>query len=445
MTSNLFNIFSTRELALIIWILLLFTVFLVWDKDRTHLREIVRNTFTPKLIIVYLSFIAYLSVTVFLLGKLYFWNISLLKDTIIWIIFSALGILFSLTKVKSASYFSQLIKGSISVTIIVESFVNLYTFSFLSEMILLPCVVFLVMLSSYSEVSAKKNKDHKKAYSCFNYLLASVGLIYLGFALYKTAIEFKTILWVDISKQLILPIILTISSIPYFWGLALYMKYENMFCATNTLFRNTSKIEKLKIKLYTLYYGNFSFRRIHRIWKRISLLAHEERTDYRKYIKQVAAPPTYKKSPIINKMSIQLFNDINACCKYLISLGIGELSEWNQLQYLDEFYCNNNYYHIQPYGLSNLLLSLQGEELHIHQLELSLTIHSTEERNEAISKFKDCVILIFRLLSLQVPESISDSIFRDKSCVYNNDSFSIEFTLEIIGKVELFVLVVRSN
>lgn len=444
--SNLFNIFSTRELASIIWIIVLLATLLIWSKGRFHLKEIAKSAFAPKLTITYLSFIAYVFVIVLLLWKCNFWNISLLKDTIIWFVFSALGVFFSLSKVRDASYFGQLIKGSVSATVIIEFFVNLYTFSLLAELIIFPCLAFLGILSAYSEISTETNKEHKKVSSCLNQLLGIIGLIYLGFALYKTILEFKTVPWVEVSKEFVLPVILTIFSIPYFWLLALYMKYETMFIANNVIFKNKSKIERLKIKIYVLYYGHFSFKRVHRIWKKMGFLAYEEEgTDYRKYIKQVASSPAYKKAPVTNKMNIQLFNDIDTCCKSLSTLGIGELSEWNQLYGLDEFYCSNSYYCILPYGLSNLLLSLQGEELHIHQLELSLSVHSIEEREEAILKCRECVEKIFRLFTLQVPQYIFNSILKNESCNYNNSLFSLEFTVEIIGRVESFVLLIKSN
>lgn len=442
---NLCNIFSTRELALIIWIVIFIMVLLGWSKGRYHLKKIIESAFVPNLVVIYFSLIIYISTIVVLLWRFSFWNISLLKDTIFWFLFSALGVFFSLNKVKDVSYFGQLIKKSISVTVIIEFFVNLYAFNLWIELIIFPCLVFIVMLSTYSEISAETNKEHKKVNSCLNQLLGVIGLIYIGFALYKTIMEFKTVPWVDVSKQFILPVILTVSSVPYFWGLALYMKYESMFVANNRIFKDRSKIERLKIKLYVLYYGNFSFKSVYRIWKKIGFIAYEEGTDYRKYIKQVASSPAYKKAPITNKMSIQLFNDIDTCCKSLSSLGIGELSEWNQLQGLDEFYCSNSYYCIQPYGLSNLLLSLQGEELHIHELELSLSIHSLEEREKAIFKFRECVEIIFRLLSLQIPQYISNSILKNESFNCNNNIYSLKFTVEIIGQVESFVLLVKSN
>jgi hypothetical protein len=158
------------------------------------------------------------------------------------------------------------------------------------------------------------------------------------------------------------------------------MKYEMMFIANNKIFRDRTKIERLKIKFFVLYYGNFNFNRVHRIWKELSLLAFEENVNYREYVELIASAPAYKKEPITNKMKIALFNDIDTCCQLLATLGLGEFSEWNKLHSSDEFYCSPSYCKITPYGLSNLLLSLQGEELHIHKLELSLSIFIAQKR-----------------------------------------------------------------
>ncbi len=93
-------------------------------------------------------------------------------------------------------------------------------------------------------------KITKKTHSCLNKLLIIIGLVYLGFALYKTIIEFNTTNWNDVSQQFLLPLILTILFIPYYWGLTLYMNYEIMFVAINVIFRDKDKYEKCKIKFF---------------------------------------------------------------------------------------------------------------------------------------------------------------------------------------------------
>ncbi|MCE8921500.1 hypothetical protein [Bacteroides ovatus] len=441
----LFSIFSNRELALIVWLVILFLFLLAWNKGLYHFKKIIACVFATKLIGLYISLIIYISIIVIILWLLGFWNIGLLKDTIIWLIFSALGILFSLNKVKDATYFTNLIKSSVTIVVVVQFFINLYTFGFWVEFIMIPILAFVTMLSVYTEHNTKSNSDYKKVNSCLNTFFGITALVYIVFAVYETIIEFKTTNWIDVSKQFLLPIILTIVFIPFFWILALYMKYEVMFVSNNVIFRDKSKIKKLKIKLCMLYYGHFSFKRVHRIWNKMAFLAYEENTNYRKYIKEVAKPPLYKKSHIINKMRITPFNNIDECCKSLTSLQIGEFTEWKKLHGFDDFYCSTGYYSIKHYGLSNLLLSLQGEELYIHQLELSLSIHSIDERGDAILKFQESVLEILKLFSLEIPHNIYNSIIKNDSCKYSNEIFSLNIEKEIIGSIESVVLIIKSE
>ncbi|MDR2891197.1 MAG: hypothetical protein LBV18_06335 [Alistipes sp.] len=441
----LLDIFSTRELVLIIWLAVLFVAFLIWDKHRFHLKNIAKAAFAPGLVFSYLSLLIYASALVFILWRCGFWDISLLKDTIIWFLFTAIGVFFGLDKVRDGRYFWRLFKSTFASTVFVEFFANLYSFSLSVEILLFPCVFTLTILSVYSEHSAKTNEAHKKVNSCFNVLLGLIGLLYLGFSIYKTVIEFGSVLWVDVLTQFMLPIFLTILSIPCFWILALWMKYEMMFVANNVLFRDRNTIERLKIKFFILYYGHFSFNRVHRIWKKLALLAFEENVSCREYIKQVSSAPAYKKQPIVNKMRIGLFNDINACRQKLTSLGLGEFSEWDKLHGFDEFYCSPSYYKISPHGLSNLLLSLQGKEFHIHKLELTLSIYSSEKKDLAVQKFTECISSIFEILSLQLPSSFPNPISRGENYTYANDEYSVSLTFEINGQVESVNLLITSN
>ena len=443
--SYLFNALSTRELALFIWLIILLVILLSWNKGTYLFKKVIASVFASKLMVLYISLIVYTAIVFALLFLLGFLNVCLLKDAIVWMLFSALGILFSLNKAKDVSYFANLIKSSITVIVIVQFLINLHPFSLLVELITLPILTFLAILSVYAEYYAKNNKDYQKVHSCLNKLLGIVGLGYIGFALYETIIGFKTTHWSDVSKQFMLPVILTISFIPYFWGLALYMKYKMMFIANNVIFRDKSKNKRLKIKLYMLNYGHFSFKRIYQIWNKMAFLAYQDDANYRKYIKDIAQPPAYKKSPIINKMEIGLFNNIDDCCKTLTNLQLGEFSEWKKLDSFDEFYCSTGYYCTQQCGLSNLLLLLQGEEQHIHKLELSLSIHSVDERNDAMLKFQECVLGTLRLLSLNVPLNIYNSVLKNDTCNYANEIFSLSLVNEVIGNMESFVLVIKSE
>lgn len=235
------SFFSNRELALLIWLIIVLVYSLIKDKWRCYLKRIITSAFALKLVIVYITLIIYAFVIILLLYLTNIWEICLLKDTIIWLLFSALATAFTLINIKNFSYFTGLIKSNITVTAIVQFIINLYSFSLAIELIMLPIIVFTTALSAYSEYYTKNVQDYHKVHSCLNILLSIIGIVYLGFTFYKAIIGFDSINLIDISQQLMLPIILTILFIPYYWLLALYINYEKIFVAINVMFRHKNK------------------------------------------------------------------------------------------------------------------------------------------------------------------------------------------------------------
>lgn len=179
--SAILSVFSNMELAFLIWLIILLSYFLIKNKWRYHLKRIAISAFTLKLVAIYTTLVIYASIIVILLYLLNIWGIFLLKDTVIWLIFSALGTAFTLNRIKDFGYFTDLIKSNIAVTAIVQFMVNLYSFSLATELIALPVVVFITALSVYSEYYTENDKDYKKAHSYLNKLLIIIGLAYLGF------------------------------------------------------------------------------------------------------------------------------------------------------------------------------------------------------------------------------------------------------------------------
>lgn len=446
--SAIFKVLTTRELALIIWLILLLCAVLFQSKLRYHVKEILKTAFHPQLLPLYGTFLIYVMATVALLRVVGFWDSSLLKDTVFWLLFSAMnlffGISFNLDKIRDGRYFGGLIKDNLKSSISVEFLINLYSFRLWIELVMLPIMALLVMTNTYAELSSKRDDGYKKAHSCLNYLLGIIGLIYIGYAIYKTIGDPKAVFSVAVGKELLLPLLLMLLFIPYLYALALYFKFETMFIANNVLFKDKARADRLWIKFYTLFYGNFSFKRVHRIWRNLGVLAYENNVNYRAYIKRVASAPAYKKLAITNIMSIGLFNDIDACCKSLLSLGLGEFNEWNKPDGFDSFYCSTAYYIIVPEGYSNISLSLEGDEQHIHQLELSLSIIGSEEREVSILKFNEFVHGIFKRLSLQMAPHIHETISESKNFSFSNDIYSVELLCEANERMERFDLSLRS-
>ena len=124
--SAILSVFSNRELAFLIWLVILLVYFLIKNRWRCHLKRIIISAFTLKLVVIYTTLAIYASIIVILLYLLNIWGIFLLKDTVVWLIFSALGTAFTLNRLTDFGYFTHLIKSNIAFTSIVQFMINLY-------------------------------------------------------------------------------------------------------------------------------------------------------------------------------------------------------------------------------------------------------------------------------------------------------------------------------
>lgn len=78
--SAILSVFSNRELAFLIWLVILLVYFLIKNRWRCHLKRIIISAFTLKLVVIYTTLAIYASIIVILLYLLNIWGIFLLKD-----------------------------------------------------------------------------------------------------------------------------------------------------------------------------------------------------------------------------------------------------------------------------------------------------------------------------------------------------------------------------
>ena len=188
-------------------------------------------------------------VIVFILSYIGFWDVSLLKDTVLWVLFSGTVLFMNINKVENVDYFSKLIKDNIKIIAIWEFLFNLYTLSLVGELILVPIVFLFTVMEFFAEYSSKQEESLKKVVALYRNILGLIGLGMIDYAVYRTVTEYELLLSVSNIKSFLLPILLVILTLPYFYALALYMNYESFITVVRHLHRKEeSKISKGLIK-----------------------------------------------------------------------------------------------------------------------------------------------------------------------------------------------------
>ncbi|ADL68456.1 hypothetical protein Tthe_0920 [Thermoanaerobacterium thermosaccharolyticum DSM 571] len=225
------NIFSNRELAVGFWLFVLLLYALSKKDVRKSLLDVIRIFFSKKFIGWHISMLLYVSSIIFILFKIGFWEFRLLKDTIIWYISVAIvNSIKSIGEAKDMKYFENIIKDNVKIVIILEFIINLYNFSLICEIILIPVISFLYLFKMSFELKTKyQNENYKSIIKLLNIITAVIGIYILFYSTIKFLSDIKNIVFLDLFKDLILPSILSIMFVPYVYLFVLYSTYEKVF------------------------------------------------------------------------------------------------------------------------------------------------------------------------------------------------------------------------
>lgn len=443
--SGLFNIFSTREVALFIWFLILL-FFGCRSKDiRQSIKEVIKAFFVKQIILAFSSQLLYVLVIVFLLSQIGLWDMSLLKDTFLWILFSGIILFINIRKAENINYFSKVIKDNIKFVIIWEYLFIFYTFSLIWELVLMPIIFLISIMQVFIDNSPKEDREYDKVISLFNTILGLIGLCAISYVTYKTVTEFECLYTFANLKSFLLPILLTILTLPYFYGLALYMNYVSFIVSVKHCHKNENPSVIRGIIKATYKYANINLKTLKRIWKyQVSYNTSNETPD--EFIKKAARKPKYI---ISNRTKLRMFNDIQKVITNLSNIGIGELSEWHKSYAGDDSYLSmTNYYQFGTDEITIipnfLAIYLTGEETFIKQISLVLDIGYQQNKHEALMKFIEILELLFSNLSIIMPENLSESILANNKYHKQYDSHLVSLEYEKFERVEKFKLTITA-
>lgn len=248
------DFFSTRELAIIFWL----SLFLIYTLTKKNVRnssiKLIQAFFQHKIIVLLLLMIIYVEVQLFGLVKLGLWDTSLLKDTIYWPMLVGFPLLMKTNKIGSEKkYLKSIFKDSIKGIVILEFIANFYSFSLVAELILIPIMTIVGVSSIYT----KNEPKYRAVEKLFSNLTVIFGLVVLSYTAYRIYHGFGDFANLSTLKSFLLPILLTISFLPFLYLVALWSLYETM------LYRIGHRLEKKKDKRYLKWkmFGKFFFNR----------------------------------------------------------------------------------------------------------------------------------------------------------------------------------------
>ncbi len=223
--NNFYNSFSTRDGALFFWLGIFLILLLKQKPIRQSIVELWQAFAVKDILIAVSLYVAYTAICIALMHRFGLWNMAVAKDTLYWLPCSGLPALFAVgNKMKVGQDFLKLLAGSFTVSAFLSAYASIVTFSFFTEVLLL---FFLTLLTISVLLS-----EHKKMillHHLISKIQAFVGLFIFCMIAFWLYLDWKQIDWNNQLMSFLLPFNLLFASLPFFYGMALFMSYQDIF------------------------------------------------------------------------------------------------------------------------------------------------------------------------------------------------------------------------
>lgn len=205
--------------------------------------------------------ILYVSCIIIVLSKINFWSIAFLKDSILWTSLTAFALLMNSADVhKQKTLFSKTIIDSVKVIVLIQFIANSYTFSLMSELILVPIIFIITMLEVYSV----NKEEYQKINRVLFIVLLIISIIILLNSIYLIKIDINKFRTYETLKKSVLPIILTALYLPFVYSIMLISNYESLFLRLKFGEKKSKQVIRYA-KYKILLYCSINFKRQHKI------------------------------------------------------------------------------------------------------------------------------------------------------------------------------------
>lgn len=240
-----FDLFNSREMATIIWLLIFFIWIITKQGVGKGLLNLLKAFFHWKILVGWLSAIIYTGFLILMVSLILNLNFESLKDAILWFILIGLPLLFNVIKEsQNKDHWKMVLLDSIKLIVLVEFLVNFYTFDLWVELIMFPALTIIGLISSVSGL-IKEGEILKKV---SNFILSTVGVLIIFYALNRIITTPNSFFSLETLTSFLLPPLLTFGFIPFLYCLAILAGYEQIFVRLNSFLKEDKKLKNFTKK-----------------------------------------------------------------------------------------------------------------------------------------------------------------------------------------------------
>lgn len=254
----MFEILSTRELALGIYIVLI----IIWIFSKQSIRSatinVIKCACTRQILIPFLLMLSYALIFIYLLSFFDFWEWKHLKDAIIWFIFAGVPSCFNAVgKNLEDHYFRHIFTCNFKFAALAEFFLGTFTFSLPAELVLQLALFFLFAMQAVAARDAK----YKQVKVLLDWIIALLSVLILYFTVKKAITTYSELGAIDTFVSFFIPILFSALYVPVAYFFAVYAKYQTLFVRMNFKSPRDKKI-RFKHKLQIIFICKLSYTKV---------------------------------------------------------------------------------------------------------------------------------------------------------------------------------------
>lgn len=233
------NVLNSREIAAVIWIVVVVAYALFREGTRASARSVVQAALAPKLLMLYALFALWGLAVIFLAWEIGLWDWRLLKDTIIVWLGVCLPVLgASLSKKNMDRLFRLVFAETLAFTALLSFFIGIETMPLLLEFLLVPVITVLAVASSGGAGSADVKRLGRLG-------LTVVGLGLIGWTVVRLIVNWSELDWPELLRQFLVAIWLPLAYLPFNYVMAIYAGLESVLSRQSALYGSMPAAAKL--------------------------------------------------------------------------------------------------------------------------------------------------------------------------------------------------------
>lgn len=221
---------NNREWAMLAWL----CIFMLWALShrsvRSSLRRVLLTAWNAAILVPLGLMLCWIVVELWLGDRISLWSGDLTTDVVIWVGGSAIALFFKINEASQRPYFfRRRVLELLGITELIQFITELFAFSLIVELIFVPIVTILVMLSTF----AAKKEPYRAVRNLVNGILAVLGIGLIAFSCQQLIANGARTDWHGVLLKFMLPLWLTVGLVPFAYALSMYVSYERAFKGMN--------------------------------------------------------------------------------------------------------------------------------------------------------------------------------------------------------------------